>query len=56
MQNPLYEQRLGLPHLQVNAVSISAEGIDIYCESPFKACHGPVCLEPFSLGVLGIGA
>ena len=46
MQNQIYEELLGLPQLQVNAVSVSAECIDIYCESTFKACHCPVCLEP----------
>ena len=46
MQNQIYEELLGLPQLQVNAVSVSAERIDIYCESTFKACHCPVCLEP----------
>ncbi len=46
MQNQIYEELLGLSQLQVNAVSVSAECIDIYCESKFKACHCPVCLEP----------
>ena len=46
MQNQIYEELLGLPQLQVNAVSVSAECIDINCESTFKACHCPVCLEP----------
>ncbi len=46
MQNQIYEELLGLPQLQVNAVSVSAERIDINCESKFKACHCPVCLEP----------
>ncbi len=46
MQNQIYEELLGLPQLQVNAVLVSTERIDINCESTFKACHCPVCLEP----------
>ena len=46
MQNQLYEELLGLPQLQVNAVSITTKRIEIHCASKFKACHCPCCLEP----------
>ena len=46
MQNQIYEELLGLPQLQVNAVSVTAKRIEIHCESKFKACHCPLCLEP----------
>lgn len=46
MLNQIYEELLGLSQLQVNAVAVAAERIDIKCESKFKASHCPSCLEP----------